>query len=144
MAVVKELSTTAVCVIIVLRHLSEPEHECLLLLGIRRFIRAILFYGIVNISEQFFFVAIKNTIQNQSEYPTGTYFSQSYCKHHQRNRFVDSIRILENKWHNQKICSNRRKNRYIWFFVSQFPRATGSEQCCQTPENDISQWCSRQ
>ncbi len=59
-------------------------------------------------SEDHIFVFQKGCLKNQSYYTTGNYFSDTYGKHHKRNRKIYSVSEVKYEWHDDCIGNNRR------------------------------------
>lgn len=88
-------------------------------------------------SEDHVFVFQKGCLKNQSYYTTGNYFSDTYGKHHKRNRKIYSVSEVKYEWHDDCIGNNRRDRRKKTVAAAESVSKYCSDQCCDASENNV-------
>ena len=81
-----------------------------------------------------FFVFQKGCLKNQSYYTTGNYFSDTYGKHHKRNRKIYSVSEVKYEWHDDCIGNNRRDRRKKTVAAAESVSKYCSDQCAMLPK----------
>ena len=91
----------------------------------------------LQVVEDLVFPAAQSIVQNKAEHSAGEDFTDADGEHHQWDREIYQIGVLQNKRNNNCVGKDRRKWSKERVCIPQLPCKESTDQSCKASKNNI-------